>query len=164
MTFQEELAHTAPPDIRVLPVEKAFDEMLAICRDKDMFTRPMWLEEGWLAKVDDDQLRECIKNWGNELAVWMAPTFFRMLKREWPTVGWSCMVVGKGLNDDNLFTYYQAMWDVGIREIHYLLSTQNLYTDTVKNRALHSVQREIVLDTGRNKWVGVTKIKERPWH
>lgn len=126
-----------PGTTRVLEIEEGFRELLAVCRSKDLFTRPMWLEMGFEGD-DEAQLRAFLAvkcPVPGDAALWIIEThkgtFCRLLIRTHPAIAYSALSVGSGMTEDNRRETYRALWDVGIRELRNHARPDNPHTKTM---------------------------------
>jgi hypothetical protein len=122
-----------PGLVRVLEVEEGFEHLLAVCRAKKLFDRPMWQEMGF-AGTDGEQLqaflaRKCPDP--AQAALWTQGTYFRLLVRTESDVAYSALSVGFGMTEENRQECYRALYDVGIRELRNHARPDNPHTQTM---------------------------------
>lgn len=138
MSFAQELAHVAPKldqagdAVRVLELEAGLTDLLAVCRAKKVFERPVWTEMHLPATGEEGQLRAFLAvelAAPTQTAVWIAdrdgkPAHVRVVDRESSRRAYVKFVIGTGAfrtaaNARPGRSFRDALYRVGIREVRW---------------------------------------------
>lgn len=150
-----------PGPVRVLEVWEGFDELLVMCRAKDLFNRPVWTEMNPSGGTDKEQLEKFLRTkilLPSLGALWTQGTYFRLFFRVNPWICYATLSVGSGMTIENGDEAHRALYDVGIRLIE-----NQFHRDTpILARIIREGRWELEDDPQKRYVTGRRRLLERP--
>jgi len=176
MNFHEELRHAAAtepagfqgrkvaqrrePVAEVLTLAEGYPRLLAMCREKGVFDRPVWTELGLTGHDDAAQLQQFLDRKcpvPTEAALWTQGSAFFLFVRLRPRVCYWAFTVATvtPIAEADRQAARQALWDVGIREVLADYHPENPHTQSAARLGMALVDR--------GRYLGAVKsMVERP--